>query len=156
VRERSEAFGRLVHALLALPDAGAPAAGVTARTLAPQFGLGEPEAAAAADLARRARGLPEIAAAASADVVYRDLPFVVPMDGGLTTGRIDLAYRRGGAWTIVDFKSAGLTEGAHALEAHGAQVAASAGALAALTGAPVSRALWLLGSGRLLAQEYSS
>jgi hypothetical protein len=93
--ERSESFGRLVHALLALPSV--PDVTVAARTLAPQFGLGNTEAAAAAALVTRAVALPEIAAAATADVVHRELPFAVPVGGVLTTGRIDLAYRVGGA-----------------------------------------------------------
>jgi len=93
-------LGRLVHALLALPDAATTDLTVTSQALAPQFGLGESEAVDAADLAERARALPEIAAAKSADLVYRELPFAVPIDGKLATGRIDLAYRKDGEWTV--------------------------------------------------------
>jgi ATP-dependent exoDNAse (exonuclease V) beta subunit len=144
----SESFGRLVHALLALsplPDVSA-----SARTLAPQYGLGDAEAASAAALVVRAAALPEIAAAASADVVHRELPFAVPLGGVLTTGRIDLAYRKDGAWTVVDFKTSAFADRARALDAYGAQLATYRDAVATITGEPVRAALCLLGSGELI------
>ena len=94
---RSEAFGRLGPRPPRPAERRDGRPGASARTLAPQFGLSDSDASAAADLAERARDLPEIAAAATADVVYRELPFAVPIDGTLTTGRIDLAYRKDGA-----------------------------------------------------------
>ena len=79
----------------------------------PQFGLKEEDALAAADLASRARTLPEIAAAETADLVYRELPFAVPMgEGVLATGQIDLAYRKAGKWTVIDFKTTDLPDAA--------------------------------------------
>ena len=102
---RSAEFGRLVHQLLSMPGhAGGSLAG--AQALAPQFGLGPADAEAAAALADQARTLPEIAAAEQADLTYRELPFAVPLDGVLATGQIDLAYRQGGEWTLIDFKTA--------------------------------------------------
>jgi ATP-dependent exoDNAse (exonuclease V) beta subunit len=148
---RAEAFGRLVHALLALPDGKGRAASASA--LAPQYGLGEADATRAADLVARARKLPEIAAAAKADLVYRDLPFAVPVRGELAIGRIDLAYRKGSAWTVIDFKTAGFADPGPALAAHGPQIAAGAEALATVTGASAPRALFLLGDGRLAAAD---
>ena len=83
--------------------------------------------------------------------VYRELPFAVPMGKGtLATGRIDLAYRKSGAWTVIDFKTAHLHDRAATLEAHGAQLRVYRQALARITGAPVRAALCLLRSGQLL------
>ncbi len=147
---RSAQFGRLVHALLAQPTKADEDPMTVARALAPQFGLKEEDATAAADLASRARTLPEIAAAESADLVYRELPFAVPLSGVLATGQIDLAYRRGGKWTVIDFKTADLPDPAAARKAHGAQLEVYRQALAAITGAPVRAALCLLRSGQLL------
>jgi ATP-dependent exoDNAse (exonuclease V) beta subunit len=145
------AFGRLVHALLA--QAPTPEADLTtaAQALAPQYGLTPDDAAAAADLATRARTLPEIAAADTADLVYRELPFAIPMGKDvLATGQIDLAYRHAGTWIVIDFKTAHLHDRAAALEAHGAQLKVYRQALARITGAPVTAALCLLRSGQLL------
>ena len=145
---RSTAFGRLVHELLRLAPEGDSL--TTARTLAPEFGLTTPDAEAAATLADQARMLPEIAAANEADLVYRELPFAVPMDGVLATGQIDLAYRRSGGWTLIDFKTSDLSDPALAIAAHRAQMAVYREALARITAAPVDAALCLLRSGRLL------
>jgi ATP-dependent exoDNAse (exonuclease V) beta subunit len=83
---------------------------------------------AAVDLANRARAIPEIAAAESAD----------------------LAYRKAGEWTVIDFKTADLPDRAAAMEAHGAQFEVYCQALGSITGAPVRAALCLLRSGQLL------
>ena len=140
-----------VHALLAQVAHADADLTTTARTLAPQFGLKEEDATAAADLASRARTIPEIAAAESADLVYRELPFAVPMgEGTLATGRIDLAYRMAGEWTVIDFKTADLHDRAAAIQAHGAQLEVYSQALGTITGAPVRAALCLLRSGQLL------
>jgi ATP-dependent exoDNAse (exonuclease V) beta subunit len=147
---RAEAFGRLVHALLVLPEGTTADLTVPARALGPQFGLGEAEAADAAGLATRARGLPEITAASSADVVYHELPFAVPIDGKLATGRIDLAYRKDGQWTVIDFKTAYFRERSSAAEAHATQMAVYREALGRVTGAPVRCVLCLLGTGQLV------
>jgi ATP-dependent exoDNAse (exonuclease V) beta subunit len=148
---RSAAFGRLVHALLAQPTKPGADSSAAARALAPQFGLKEEDALAAADLASRARTIPEIAAAETADLVYRELPFAVPMgEGVLATGQIDLAYRQAGKWTLIDFKTADLPDAVVAREAHGAQMEVYRRALATITGAPVRAALCLLRTGQLL------
>jgi ATP-dependent helicase/nuclease subunit A len=148
---RSASFGRLVHALLAQPTKANADLSTAARALAAQFGLGEQDATAAADLASRARTIPEIAAAETADLVYRELPFAVPIgEGVLATGRIDLAYRQAGEWTVIDFKTADLHDGVAAIQAHGAQLEVYSQALGTITGEPVRAALCLLRSGQLL------
>jgi ATP-dependent exoDNAse (exonuclease V) beta subunit len=74
----------------------------------------------------------------------------VPLDGQLVTGRIDLAWRRDGAWKVVDFKTARHSDEDAALQAHGAQLALYARALRALTGEPVTASLGLLATGRVV------
>jgi ATP-dependent exoDNAse (exonuclease V) beta subunit len=71
-------------------------------------------------------------------------------EGVLATGQIDLAYRKAGKWTLIDFKTADLPDAAVAREAHGAQMEVYRRALATITGAPVRAALCLLRSGQLL------
>jgi ATP-dependent exoDNAse (exonuclease V) beta subunit len=148
---RSARFGKLVHALLGHATTSDADLDPIAQALAPQFGLPPEDAKAAATLVARARTLPEIAAAETADQVYRELPFAVPMpDGTLATGVIDLAYRKKGEWTVMDFKTAHLANAGRAREAHGGQMATYRRSLAALTGAPVHAVLCLLRSGDLL------
>jgi len=58
-------------------------------------------------------GLKEEDALAAADLVYRELPFAVPMcEGTLATGQIDLACRKAGEWTVIDFKTTDLPDAA--------------------------------------------
>jgi hypothetical protein len=69
------AFGRLVHALLALPE---PLTGESLQQAAQAhrlaYGLSETEAAEAAGLAERVQALPAVAAARTAEAVHRELP----------------------------------------------------------------------------------
>ena len=149
--EHAAAFGHLVHALLALPE---PLAGEALNRAAQaqrlQFGLGEAEAAEAAALAERTQSLPELAAARTADAVHRELPFTCRLDGKVVTGRIDLAYRAGGTWTVIDFKTARLTDPAQAASRYREQMDRYRAALAALTGEPVAAALCLVRTGELV------
>ncbi len=151
--ERSAAFGKLVHALLALPRQPGDGLATSGRALAPRYGLGEADATAAAELASRARDLPAIAAAEKADLVYRELPFAVPIDGVLVNGQIDLVYRQAGEWTVIDFKTADLTDAQHAIKAHGAQMAVYRQALGRITGKEPRAALCLIKSGQLVEVE---
>jgi len=65
-------------------------------------------------------------------------------------GKIDLAYRKNGEWTVIDFKTSYLTDRATAIEAHGVQLKLYRQAIRSITGAPVRAALCLLGSGQLV------
>ena len=91
-----------------------------------------------------------IAAARSADAVHRKLPFTCRMDGRLVTGRIDLAYRTDGAWTVIDFKTARLSDSAQAAERYREQMDRYRTALSALTGESVAAALCLVRTGDLV------
>ncbi len=133
--DHAAAFGRLVHALLALPEPlEGDALQQAAQTQRLVFGLSETEATEAAELAERAQTLPAVAAARSADAVHRELPFTCRLDGKVVTGRIDLAYRTDGAWTLIDFKTARLTDPAQAAARYREQMDRYRAALSALTG----------------------
>jgi ATP-dependent exoDNAse (exonuclease V) beta subunit len=137
------AFGRLVHALLALPEPlGGEALVQAAQTQRLAFGLSETEAAEAADLAERAQALPAVAAAQTAEAVHRELPFTCRMNGQVVTGRIDLAYRTNGAWTVIDFKTD--RPGGEALADYKRQVALYATGIHAAAGEPASPVLVVL------------
>ena len=96
------------------------------------------------------RGLPGLAVVERAEAVHRELPFVYRQDGRVLDGRIDLAYRVSGQWTIVDFKTARLESAAEAVSRYGAQLRRYRTALAALTGEPVSTSLCLVRTGELV------
>jgi ATP-dependent exoDNAse (exonuclease V) beta subunit len=148
------AFGTLVHALLALPEfPEGDALARTAAALAAQRGLDAKDAADAADLAQRVRDLPGLAAIGAADVVYREVPFVYRAGGQVLDGRIDLAYRVGGSWTVIDFKTARLASEDEARSRYGDQLRRYRTALAALTGQPVKASLCLVRTGELVTVE---
>jgi ATP-dependent exoDNAse (exonuclease V) beta subunit len=148
------AFGTLVHKLLALPESPTRDALLrTASTLAPALGLRQDDAHEAAHLAQHARDLPALAAARTADVIHRELPFVCRANGRPLVGRLDLAYRVAGAWTIIDFRTAPLASATEARSRYSPQVGRYRAALAALTGEPVSASLCLVRTGELVAIE---
>ncbi len=149
--EHAAAFGRLVHALLALPEPlEGEALAQAAQTHRLELGLGPTEAAEAAELAGRAQALPAVAAAREADATHRELPFTCRMNGKIVTGRIDLAYRKDGAWTLIDFKTARLTDPAQAATRYREQMTLYRTALSALTGESVAAALCLVRTGELV------
>jgi ATP-dependent exoDNAse (exonuclease V) beta subunit len=66
------------------------------------------------------------------------------------SGRIDLAYRSDGAWTVIDFKTARLADSAQAARQYREQMGRYREALASLTGQPVAAALCLVRTGQLV------
>jgi ATP-dependent helicase/nuclease subunit A len=149
--DHAAAFGRLVHALLALPGPlSGEALHQAAQAQRVAFGLGPSEATEAAQLAEQTQALPAVAAARTADAVHRELPFTHRVNGQAISGRIDLAYRANGAWTVIDFKTARLSDPAHAATRYREQMARYRQALAALTGEPVAAALCLVRTGDLV------
>ena len=66
----------------------------------------EAEIASAAEAAMAALGHPLLARARASARRHREIPVLLPLDGGRTLeGVIDLAFVEDGAWTVVDFKS---------------------------------------------------
>jgi ATP-dependent helicase/nuclease subunit A len=114
-RPRGRRFGTLLHLLFRdvphLPHADPPAFDRDALPgLARLHGrlLGAPAAEVAAAVAAVAAALDSslLRAAAAADELSREAPFTLRLDGDyLVEGIVDLAFRQGDAWTVVDFKT---------------------------------------------------
>ena len=81
------------------------------------------------------------------------MPFVYRTGGQVLDGRIDLAYRAAGSWTVIDFKTARLGSAAEARARYGEQLRRYRTALGALTGEPVSASLCLVRTGELVPVE---
>ncbi len=130
-RPRGRRFGALVHALLAaVPFDGSGLAELAAyhgRLL----GAGADEVGAAEAAARAALAHPLLRRAAASPETLRETPVYRHDGGAVTEGTLDLAFRDGGGWVVVELK----TEEPDA-DRHGAQAAAYAAALAATTGLP--------------------
>ena len=140
-RPRGQAFGLLVHELLAQAplDASRDALETRAQAQARILDLPGADAKAAAalvarilrhDLLRRAN------AAAARSACRRETPVTLTLDDGtLVEGVVDLAFEEAGRWTVVDFKTdwdLGFRE-----EQYVQQVRLYAGAIAAATQSPV-------------------
>jgi ATP-dependent exoDNAse (exonuclease V) beta subunit len=106
-RPAGRAFGKLVHALLQqaeLPVREADLQGIAeveARILGSEPDTIEP----AIQTALAALQHPLLAAIATATRVHREFPVLLPDNGKLIEGVIDLAFLNGAQWTIVDFKT---------------------------------------------------
>jgi ATP-dependent exoDNAse (exonuclease V) beta subunit len=93
------------------------------------IGATDEERAAAESAVVATLAHPVLARARAAERVYREYPIVLKLDDGrLLDGVIDLAFREGGEWVVVDFKT---DDG---LETYANQVRWYAYALAKLTG----------------------
>lgn len=107
-RPRGPRFGTLVHALLAeLPlDCDARAREDLAHAHARLLGAPAAEAEAACEAARAAFAHPLMQRAAAADALRRETPILLRApDGSIVEGIVDLAFREGDTWTVVDFKT---------------------------------------------------
>ncbi len=143
-RPRGKAFGVLVHAVLAeVPfDADAGAIAATAHVQARMLGASENDEKHAAAAAIAALRHPLVREAAAAEH-RRESPIVLrEPDGTLVEGVLDLAFRRGEAWIVVDFKTDHELDEAKA--AYEAQVRLYARAVSEATGKPAEAALLLV------------
>ena len=139
-------FGSLVHALIADAPLGADRDAVLAR-LADAHGRivgASPEEVAAAHeavAAALAHPMLEAARRAAGDgQCYRETPVTFRLDtGAIIEGQVDLAYRDGGAWVVVDFKTDRELDGA--LDRYERQVTLYAAAIARSTGLPARAVL---------------
>ena len=99
------ALGTLVHAVMERCDLrdGSSLAAVAAAEAA-RVGRPDLAQAAAAQAGAGWRSAPVRAAAASPRV-YRELPVGLALDGVVLSGSVDLLYRDGDAWVVVDYKT---------------------------------------------------
>jgi ATP-dependent helicase/nuclease subunit A len=103
-RPTGRKFGRVVHDILqhaATPHDAEALADVWGR----RHGANDVESAAAAEAAQQALEFLAKTMPAGAER-HRELPVMVRLeDGSLVDGRIDLAWRDGNSWTVVDYKT---------------------------------------------------
>jgi ATP-dependent helicase/nuclease subunit A len=107
-RPRGRRFGTLVHAVLAEVDlrAGPAQVGKVALAQGRLLGASGEEVAAAARAAGAALAHPLLRRAAAAEDCRREEPLIHRLeDGTLLEGVVDLAFRDGSGWTVVDFKT---------------------------------------------------
>ena len=102
---RARALGSAVHRLLELCDLDDE---TSIATLAPGVAaeLGWPDLVdEAAALARACWRSAPVRAAAASPEVHREVPVGALVEGAVVTGAVDLLYRDGAAWTVVDYKT---------------------------------------------------
>jgi ATP-dependent exoDNAse (exonuclease V) beta subunit len=100
-------FGTLVHAALRDSSLDADRAGVTALVQVHSRLLGAPEEErdAAIEVVASALEHPVVRRARVAPCVHREYPIVLPQDGKILEGVIDLAFLEDDVWRVVDFKT---------------------------------------------------
>ncbi len=137
-RGRALALGSAVHRIMELCDLGDEAS-ITSVAAAVAAELERPDLALeAAELARTCwRAAPVRAAAAGPGVVYRELPIGTLVDDVVISGAIDLVYRDGEQWVVVDYKTDRVTEPEVLRQRYQPQGAAYALAVEAATGEQV-------------------
>ena len=133
-------FGALVHAVLAAAplDADRDALGQVARLQGRLLGASESEVEAAARAAAAGLAHPlfdRVRRAAAAGACRREAPVTARGDDGvIVEGVVDLAFRDGDAWVVVDFKTDQELEAA--LDVYRRQVQIYADMVARATGGP--------------------
>lgn len=143
-RPGGKRFGTLVHGVLAECALSATRAEVEAmaRHQGAVLAAGAEEIAEAASAASAALAHHVVRAAAEADArgeCRRESPITVPLEDGTSAeGVIDLAYRHGDRWVVVDFKTD--RERGHKIT-HSVQLELYARAVSAATGEPVETIL---------------
>lgn len=83
----------------------------------------------------------------TAESVRCECPFVVPVDGGVLEGVIDLVYQRGEEVGIVDWKTTQSMSPSGAIEAYGPQIRPYRDVISAMIKKPVSAKIYLTKTG---------
>ncbi len=131
---RAERRGRAAHALLSAALTGGPAPDL--------LELDEAERLAARESARRFLASPLGRRASAATDRLVETPLAVAVEGRARDLRLDLAFREGAGWVLVDYKNdrEGARSAPERAAALRAQLAGYAALLERLTGVPVSEA----------------
>ncbi len=135
-RPAGRRFGALVHSVLAAVDLKTAEADVlaTAAVQGRALAAAPEEIAAAVEAVRGALAHPVLRRASAAAECHRETPVVVRLpDDSLAEGVLDLAFREGAMWTVVDFKTEADVQ-AHRVR-YEDQVRLYASAVSAVTGA---------------------
>jgi ATP-dependent helicase/nuclease subunit A len=138
----SAAFGTLVHRVMARCALDGSDLEDLAARLAPELGL---DAAAAGEAAARARSTleqPLFDRVRQAPRVLREVPLQATLDGQRVRGIVDLAFRDGDGWTLVEFKTGADGRGAAAQE----QARLYGRAFQQAAGGSVRVEVWVVGS----------
>jgi ATP-dependent helicase/nuclease subunit A len=143
-RPRGKSFGVLVHAVLGEVPLDAPdkAVRASARTAARMLNATEADAEHAATAAIAALAHPLLREAARSEHRRESPVLLREHDGVLVEGVLDLAFRRGEGWMVVDFKTDRELEDSKAT--YEAQVRLYARAVSEATGLPTEAALLLV------------
>ncbi|HSL96505.1 MAG TPA: 3'-5' exonuclease, partial [Thermoleophilia bacterium] len=136
-RTRALALGAAVHRVMELCDL-ADDSSLSSLSAAVAADMGHPDLAErAAELARVCWSAAPVRAAATSSEVYRELPVGALLEGVVVGGAVDLLYRDGGEWVVVDYKTDRAADAATLLERYTPQGAAYAVAVEAATGTAV-------------------
>ncbi|MBN2204539.1 MAG: PD-(D/E)XK nuclease family protein, partial [Thermoleophilia bacterium] len=136
-RARALALGAAVHRVMELCDF-ADESSLSSLAAAVAADVGHPDLAErAAELAHACWSAAPVRAAATSPEVYRELPVGTLVEGVVLGGAVDLLYRDGGEWVVVDYKTDREADAATLLERYTPQGAAYAVAVEAATAATV-------------------
>ena len=102
----------------------------------------------AAELAGACWRAAPVRAAAASPEVYRELPIGALLNGAVVSGAVDLLYRDGDEWVIVDYKTDRGADAGVLRERYTPQGAAYAVAVEAATGRVVREVVFVAGRGR--------
>jgi len=147
-RAKALALGSAVHAVMELCDLRDEAS-IERVAAAVTADVGRPDLAAeAAELARACWRSPPVRAAAAAlaadpDAVHRELPIGAMVGDAIVNGAVDLLYRDGGEWVVVDYKTDRAADEATLRERYAPQGAAYAVAVERATGGVVREVVFV-------------
>ena len=142
-RARALALGSAVHRVMELCDL-ADESSLVAIAAAVTLEAGRPDLAGdAAALAGGCWRAAPVRAAAASPEVYRELPIGALLNGAVVSGALDLLYREGDQWIVVDYKTDRGADAAVLRERYTPQGAAYAVAVEAATGRVVREVVFV-------------
>jgi hypothetical protein len=146
-RARALALGTAVHRILELCDLNDESSlGGLAVSVTRELGWPDVAARAAALAGACWRSAPVRAAAVSPEV-YRELPVATLLDDAVVSGAVDVLYRDGTAWLVVDYKTDRGADSGELRRRYTPQAAAYAVAVEAATGGVVREIVFVAAGG---------
>jgi hypothetical protein len=149
-RARALALGTALHRVMESCDLTDDSS-LPSLALAVAADLGQPDLAGrAAELAKVCWSAASVRSAAASPHVYRELPVGALIEGVVLSGAVDLLYRDGEEWVVVDYKSDRLNDPAVLRERYAPQGAAYAVAVEAATGGVVREVVFVAAAAGLV------